>query len=50
MLVVTGFVLLTAPATLRYSRAIMLYLFGGIKYNPASGPRPERTRPAAARA
>ncbi|MDU0371969.1 DUF983 domain-containing protein [Hymenobacter endophyticus] len=34
MLVVTGFVLATAPAALRYSRAIMLYLFGGIKYDP----------------
>ncbi|WP_045689131.1 MULTISPECIES: DUF983 domain-containing protein [Hymenobacter] len=34
VLTVTAFVLLTAPATLRYSRALMLYLFGGISYNP----------------
>ncbi|TGE22483.1 DUF983 domain-containing protein [Hymenobacter aquaticus] len=34
VLLVTGLVLVTAPATLRYSRAIMLYLFGGIKYDP----------------
>lgn len=33
VLVVTAFVLLTAPATLRYSRAIMLYLFGGGAYD-----------------
>ena len=33
VLVVSGLVLLTAPATLRYSRAIMLYLFGGIAYD-----------------
>jgi uncharacterized protein (DUF983 family) len=38
-LVVTGFVLLTAPATLRYSRAIMLYLFGGIAYRPRNAAR-----------
>ncbi|WP_226163695.1 DUF983 domain-containing protein [Hymenobacter terricola] len=34
VLVVTGLVLLTAPATFRYSRAIMLYLFGGVEYEP----------------
>lgn len=34
VLMVTGFVLLTAPLTLRYSRAIMLYLFGFIAYDP----------------
>lgn len=33
VLLVTSLVLLTAPATLRYSRAIMLYLFGGISYD-----------------
>ncbi|MBC6605584.1 DUF983 domain-containing protein [Hymenobacter sp. BT188] len=33
VLMVTGFVLITAPLTLRYSRAIMLYLFGFIKYD-----------------
>ena len=34
VVVVTSLVLLTAPATLRYSRAIMLYLFGGIAFDP----------------
>jgi uncharacterized protein (DUF983 family) len=33
VLMVTSLVLFTAPATLRYSRAIMLYLFGGIAYD-----------------
>ncbi|UOQ68750.1 DUF983 domain-containing protein (plasmid) [Hymenobacter volaticus] len=33
VLLVTSLVLVTAPATLRYSRAIMLYLFGGISYD-----------------
>ncbi|WP_240935725.1 DUF983 domain-containing protein [Hymenobacter sp. HDW8] len=48
VLMVTGFVLVTAPITLRYSRAIMLYLFGFIPYDPKyndgrpldSGPQP----------
>jgi uncharacterized protein (DUF983 family) len=34
ILLVTGIVLVTTPLVLRYSRAIMLYLFGGVKYNP----------------
>jgi hypothetical protein len=34
VLMVTGFVLVTAPLTLRYSRAIMLYLFGFIHFDP----------------
>ncbi|MDF7814703.1 DUF983 domain-containing protein [Hymenobacter sp. YC55] len=33
VLLVTSLVLLSAPATLRYSRAIMLYLFGGIHFD-----------------
>ncbi|GAA3998751.1 hypothetical protein GCM10022408_07060 [Hymenobacter fastidiosus] len=34
ILLVTLLVLLSTPLVLRYSRAIMLYLFGGISYNP----------------
>jgi uncharacterized protein (DUF983 family) len=45
MLLVTALVLLTAPATLRYSRAIMLYLFGGIKYDPSLRPLAPVTTP-----
>jgi uncharacterized protein (DUF983 family) len=37
ILLVTLLVLITTPLALRYSRAIMLYLFGGIKYNPEAG-------------
>jgi hypothetical protein len=38
---VTGFVLITAPLTLRYSRAIMLYLFGFVHYDPSYNSRPD---------
>ena len=52
VLMVTGFVLVTAPLTLRYSRAIMLYLFGFIHYDPKynnrpplnSGPQPDERK------
>jgi uncharacterized protein (DUF983 family) len=37
ILLVTLLVLVTTPLVVRYSRAIMLYLFGGIKYNPEAG-------------
>ena len=34
VVVVTGITLLLTPAILRYSRALMLYLFGGARYDP----------------
>jgi uncharacterized protein (DUF983 family) len=34
VVVVTSAALLLTPLVLRYSRALMLYLFGGIRYNP----------------
>ncbi|RZK29926.1 MAG: DUF983 domain-containing protein [Hymenobacter sp.] len=34
VLVITLLAALTSPIALRYSRAIMLYLFGGIAYDP----------------
>ena len=34
VLVVTGLTLLLTPAILRYSRALMLYWFGGARYDP----------------
>lgn len=32
--------LLSTPLVFRYSRAIMLYLFGGVRYNPTWAARP----------
>jgi uncharacterized protein (DUF983 family) len=32
--IVTAFTVLLTPVILRYSRALMLYLFGGARYNP----------------
>ncbi len=32
--------LASTPLVFRYSRAVMLYLFGGARYNPKWGPRP----------
>ena len=32
--IVTAFTVLFTPVILRYSRALMLYLFGGVQYNP----------------
>ena len=34
--------LATTPLTFRYSRAVMLYLFGGAKYNPEWGAQSSR--------
>ncbi len=34
---VTAFTILLTPVMLRYSRALMLYLFGGTGYNPKYG-------------
>jgi len=44
ILLVTLLVLVTTPMVLRYSRAIMLYLFGGISYNPEAGKMPPLRR------
>ncbi|SHI54647.1 Uncharacterized conserved protein, DUF983 family [Hymenobacter daecheongensis DSM 21074] len=46
VLIVTLLVLITTPLVLRYSRAIMLHLFGGIHYNPDAA----KTTPAPPRA
>ncbi|GAA3917874.1 hypothetical protein GCM10022406_00750 [Hymenobacter algoricola] len=40
ILLVTLLVLVTTPLVVRYSRAIMLYMFGGIKYNPEAAEAP----------
>lgn len=37
VLTVALIVVTTMPLVLRYSRALMLYLFGGIRYNPRYG-------------
>ena len=37
VLTVTVAVLVTTPLVIRYSRAIMLYLFGSVHYDPAAG-------------
>jgi uncharacterized protein (DUF983 family) len=39
---VTVAVLLTTPLVIRYSRALMLYLFGGISYNPNAASQSQR--------
>ena len=38
--VITGATVLLTPIILRYSRAVMLYLFGGVQYNPRLGRQP----------
>ena len=40
VLIVSFLSLVTAPLALRYSRAIMLYLFAGITYDPRYGAQP----------
>ncbi|MDQ2771402.1 MAG: DUF983 domain-containing protein, partial [Bacteroidota bacterium] len=38
--IITAVTILSTPLILRYSRALMLYLFGGVQYNPRLGRQP----------